>query len=190
MPYPVQTSRAAITAAAYELIEQQGAAPLTLAQLAAALHIKAPSLYRHVANKAALIQLVNARTFELLFAAFDQALQGEAPPREKLRRVLHAHRAFAHAHPVTYVLAFTTAASADRPADEVLEQLVLPIQALMAALIGPERSLDALRGGLALAHGFAMLELNQQLRRGGDLNAAFARSVEAYLAGWQAASGS
>ena len=67
-----------------------------------------------------------------------------------------------------------------------LEQQVLPIEALMAAIVGPERALVALRGALALVHGFVMLELGQQLRRGGDLDAAFAAAVEAYLAGWAA----
>jgi AcrR family transcriptional regulator len=186
MPYPTQTSREAIIAAAYTLIERDGVEQLTLAQLAEALGIKAPSLYRHVANKAVLIQLVNARTFELLFAAYQQARE-DAPgePHEQLRVIMLAHRAFAGAHPVTYGLAFTSAAPAERPADQVLANLATPIQALMAAISGPERALAALRGALALTHGFAMLEINQQLRRGGDLNEAFVQSIDAYLRGWR-----
>jgi AcrR family transcriptional regulator len=188
MPYPTQTSREAIIAAAYTLIERDGIEQLTLAQLAETLGIKAPSLYRHVASKAVLLQLINARTFELLFAAYEQA-RAAAPtdPHEQLRVIMQAHRAFAGAHPVTYALAFTTAASTERPADQVLADLATPIQALMAAISGPERALAALRGALALTHGFAMLEINQQLRRGGDLNEAFAQSIEAYLRGWREA---
>lgn len=184
MPYPAQTSREAIVAAAQALIERDGVEQLSLAGLAAALQIKAPSLYRHVASKAALIQLVNARTFGQLFAAYDAALgAGGNEPAEQMRRILYAHRAFARAHPARYVLAFTTTIAEERPADTALEDLALPIQQVMAEVSGEAASLSGLRGALALAHGFVMLELHQQLRRGGDLDAAFAASVDAYLAG-------
>ena len=64
-------------------------------------------------------------------------------------------------------------------------QMVLPIQAVMAEISGQERSLAALRGALALVHGFVMLELTNQLRRGGSLEEAFTESAAAYLRGWQ-----
>lgn len=187
MPYPAQITRAAIVAAAYALIERDGIARLTLAQLAEALGVRAPSLYRHVSSRAALIQLVNTHTIELLFAAFGAAIQGAgAEPAARLRALLHAHRAFAHAHPTTYALALSAADPEERPDERMLEGLALPLQAIMAEHSGPERALPALRGALALAHGFAMLELSGQLRRGGDLDAAFAASVDAYLRGWGA----
>jgi hypothetical protein len=88
-------------------------------------------------------------------------------------------------HPITYVLAFTTAASDERPAEQLLEGLARPLQELMAAISGPKRALAALRGALALVHGFAMLEIGRQLRRGGDLNESFDGSVDAYLRGWK-----
>lgn len=184
MPYPAQTSREAIVDAAQTLIERDGVEQLSLAGLAAALNIKAPSLYRHVASKAALIQLVNARTFGQLFAAYDAALgAGGGQPAEQMRRILYAHRAFARAHPARYVLAFTTATAEERPDDTALEELALPIQQVMAGVSGEAASLSGLRGALALVHGFVMLELHQQLRRGGDLDSAFAAAVDAYLDG-------
>jgi AcrR family transcriptional regulator len=184
MAYPAQTNREAIVEAALVLIERDGVAQLSLGSLAAALNIKAPSLYRHVASKAALIQLVNTRTFGQLFAAYDNALgAGEGRPNEQMRRLLYAHRAFAHAHPARYVLAFTTGAAEERPADKALEDLVRPIQEVMAGVSGEAAALSGLRGALALVHGFVMLELHQQLRRGGDLDSAFAVAVAAYLDG-------
>jgi AcrR family transcriptional regulator len=184
MPYPAQTSREAILDAAQALIERDGADQLSLAQLAAALKIKPPSLYRHVAGKSELLLALVTRTFAQLFAAYDEALGDGGTPVEQTRRVLAAHRDFAHAHPASYVLAFTTSAAADRPPDEVLERMVLPLQALLAGVAGEEAALPALRGALALVHGFVMLELHQQLRRGGDLDAAFSAAVDAYLKGW------
>jgi AcrR family transcriptional regulator len=184
MPHPAQTNREAIIDAAQALIERDGVAQLSLASLAATLNIKAPSLYRHVASKAALIQLVNGRTFKQLFAAYAVALEtGGGQADEQMRRILEAHRAFAHAHPARYILAFTTSAANERPDDKALEELVLPIQQIMAGVSGAAASLSSLRGALALAHGFVMLELHQQLRRSGDLDAAFLTAVDAYLAG-------
>jgi hypothetical protein len=55
----------------------------------------------------------------------------------------------------------------------------------MAAISGVEDSLAALRGALALLHGFVMLELKDQFRRGGDLGETFEKVIEAYVAGWQ-----
>jgi AcrR family transcriptional regulator len=188
MPYPAQTDRDIIVQTARALIEKEGAEQLSLAQLAATVGIKAPSLYRHIQNKAALIQAVNFLTFEQLFAAYDRALEAaEAEPKARLLALFRAHRAFAQANPVTYMLAFTT--TDPRLDEKLLERMVLPVQALMAALSGSEQSLAALRGALALLHGFVMLELNNQFRRGGDLDEAFEQAIEAYVAGWQSRKG-
>jgi len=187
MPYPPQTDRSAIIETASLLIERDGIENLSLGGLAAELGIKAPSLYRHVASKNDLLRGVNENTYRKLFDVFDAVLQEASPnPNEQLRVLLGAYRAFAHAHPNTYILAYTTIDPDLRPDPDALVRLVLPIQAIMARVTGPENSLPALRGALALVHGFAMLELMDQLQRGGDLNAAFEASIDAYLRGWKA----
>ena len=186
MPYPAQTDRTTIVHTARTLIEQDGVDQLSLARLAAVLGIKAPSLYRHVPSKTALLQAVVTLTFQQLFEAYTMALDaGGDTPEEQLLAILRAHRAFAHANPQTYVLAFTTTVPEQRADEAMLARIALPIQQLMAALSGPAQSLAALRGALALVHGFVMLELNQQLRRGGDLDAAFNAAITAYIVGWQ-----
>jgi AcrR family transcriptional regulator len=186
MPYPAQTNRETIVEAARALIEREGAEQISLAQLASALGIKAPSLYRHIASRDALLRAVNERSFQQLFAAYNTALGQAAPDaRARLLALCRAHRAFAHANPRVYVLAFSAGRPEQRPDPQALEQLALPIQAIMAELVGVERSLTALRGLLALLHGFVMLELNGQLQRGGDLTAAFEASIAAFLMGWR-----
>lgn len=183
MPYPAQTNRTTIVSTARVLIERDGVEQLSLAEVAAALGIKAPSLYRHVASRGALLHAVVLLTLQDLFAAYDGAL-ATAPdePRDRLLAIFRAHRAFARAHPRAYMLAFTSAESETN--QRIVEELVLPIQRLMAQLVGEEEALAALRGGLALIHGFVMLELNRQFRRGGDLDAAFDAAITAYLSGW------
>jgi hypothetical protein len=96
-----------------------------------------------------------------------------------------AYRHFAHQNPHLYMLAYTHKNEGLRPDETVLTDMVLPIQAIMAQISGEPASLTALRGALALLHGFVMLEINEQLQRGGDLDQAFTQSVGAYLHGWE-----
>jgi AcrR family transcriptional regulator len=185
MPYPAQTDRETIIQTAREMIELEGLAQLSLARLAEVLGIKAPSLYRHVPSKTALIQAVNTLTFQKLFEYYETALAAEnSDPTAQLLTILRAHRAFAQANPKTYILAFTTSSPEQRPEPAMLVQLALPLQELIGQISGPERSLAALRGALALVHGFVLLELNNQFQRGGNLDEAFATAIEAYLRGW------
>lgn len=181
MPYPAQTDRTAIIAAARASIERGGADALNLADLAAALGIKAPSLYRHVANKPALLQAVVADGYARLFAAYDIARSADDAPLAQIKAVLTTHRQWAHANPQVYMLAFTLPRPV--PDNQALEHAVQPIHALMATMVGAEAALGALRGALALVHGFVMLELNAQFQRGGDLDAAFDQVLQAYMRG-------
>ena len=185
MPYPTQINREQIIQQAAQMAAAEGAEALSLHKLAAALGVKAPSLYRHVGGKADLLQAVNLLTLQQLFAAMEMA-QATAPtePVARMMALLTAYRAFAQAQPRLYFLAFGDN-DAYRPDEDVLVQMVLPIQAVMAEISGQERSLAALRGALALVHGFVMLELTNQLRRGGSLEEAFTESAAAYLRGWQ-----
>lgn len=186
MPYPSQVDQQTIVQKAWEMIEAEGADQLSLAKLAGELGIKAPSLYRHVGNKASLMQAVNMLTAQHLFAALEAGLQSaEDEPVAQLTAVFNAYRTFAHHHPRTYVQAMTNNMEDQRPDENALEQMAIPYQEIMAGVSGSTQSLAALRGALALIHGFVMLELHGQLRRGGDLDEAFQLTTAAYLQGWQ-----
>jgi len=182
LPYPNQVTQESIVHQAWIFINKNGIQPFSLAKLASALGVKAPSLYRHVGNKATLLQSVNLVTLKKLFAALEK--EAETAGSDKMLAILNRYRTFALAHPHTYLLAYQHNA-AQRPDDALLTQMVLPIQAIMAQISGEADSLAALRGALALVHGFVLLELNEQLQRGGDLTTHFTQSVEAYLHGWK-----
>jgi AcrR family transcriptional regulator len=184
-PYPTQITREAIITAAWERVEAEGFDRLSLHKLASQLGVKAPSLYRYIQSKNELLRAINELTEARLFAVIGAALaDSNADPRTQLIALSQAYRDFAHTHPITYMLAFTTIDPAARPDPTAQEQAVLPVQRIIAQISGEADSLPALRGLLALVHGFVMLELNQQLRRGGDLDEAFSKSLTAYLAGW------
>jgi len=185
MPYPAQINRDSIVQKALEMVGTDGPEKLSLHKLAGALGVKAPSLYRHIGNKNELLKAVNFLTLQNLFAAMDDATsRATGDAEEQMQALFAAYRAFAHAHPRLYSLAFSDNDDY-RPDEDILVQMVLPVQALMAQICGDADSLAALRGAMALLHGFVILELTNQLRRGGDLDAAFHDSVAAYLRGWQ-----
>jgi AcrR family transcriptional regulator len=186
MPYPSQIDRDQVIQQASNMIAGDGVDNLSLHKLAAVLGVKAPSLYRYVKNKTELIREANLATLAEMFAMMDEAaVTSSGEPEEKLLAILLAYRAFAHANPRRYLLVYHE--NDDYRSDEdLLVQMVLPVQEIMADLTGEAHSLTALRGALALVHGFVLLEINNQLRRGGDLDEAFRESVQAYLRGWQA----
>lgn len=199
-PYPVQVTKESIIETAWEMIEADGSAEnLPVSRLAGELGIKAPSLYRHFANKSELLHGVNIYTRTLMFDAMNAILEAHrnASPSEQLVAVCLGYRAFGHAHPATYTLAFTPSGfdtefdeegrMVEKSTEEEAQQFadILRLQSIIGDISGEAESLTALRGLLALAHGFVTLEINQQLRRGGDLEEAFEKSVRAYLRGWQ-----
>ena len=58
MPYPQRTDRAAIVAAAIEVIDEHGLDGVSLRAIAARLGIRQPALYHHFASKAGLLDAV------------------------------------------------------------------------------------------------------------------------------------
>lgn len=183
MPYPAQITRDSIVEKAREMVEAEGADQLSLHKLAAALGVKAPSLYRYFASKTELLRAINLQTAQRIVGAMEQA-SGMGDAHSRLLAMAKACRDFGHRYSMTYRLAFTNANPELRPDDALAEALALPLQRVMAEISGEEHSLAALRGAWALIHGFILFELSGQFRRGGNLDAAFTQSIEAYLNGW------
>lgn len=189
-PYPAQVNREGIVDRARDIIETEGLARLTLQHLAAALGIQAPSLYRHVGGKTELLRAVNEITIQRLIEAVLAAADTPLPPRERVLRMADTYRTFAKAYPVTYSLAFSATSPDLRPDPAALQAMVLPVQALLGEVAGNAHALPALRGFMALLHGFVTLELAEQYQSGGDLTATFKQSVEMYVLGWVTAAAS
>ncbi|MDX2160872.1 MAG: TetR/AcrR family transcriptional regulator [bacterium] len=188
MPYPVQVTPERILEQAGAMIDAEGAAALSLGRLAAALGIKAPSLYRYFASKDALIRALNEQHNRRLFAVMDAAdaegVDAGETALARLARIAHAYRAFAKANASAYVLAMTTREPDQLPDVRDDEPRVLVYQRLLAELVGEAESLAAIRGLLALMHGYVMLELHNQFRRsGGDFDATYDAAVRAFLNG-------
>lgn len=185
-PYPAQVNRARIIATARTMIERDGVDQLALGKLATALGIKAPSLYRHIASKDALLRAVNTQTVIELSQRLSAACAGPgADPTERLVNAARVYREYARAHPALYGLLFGPFAESIMPDEKLRRGVVEPLQRLVTAIAGEARALPALRGLWALLHGYTSLELAGQFRRGGDLEATWEQVLRVYLASWR-----
>ena len=97
-----------IVAAARQILESEGPSHLTMRSLAERLEIRAPSLYKHVADKDELEALLIAEALrgmgEALHAALEE-LPLARPKKRALATLARAYRTWALAHPHLYCLA-------------------------------------------------------------------------------------
>lgn len=108
MPYPAQITRDAVIGKARELIEAEGLEQVSLSRLAAALNVKAPSLYRYFEGKGDLLRAVNEVTQRTLIDAIGDAVaQVETHEPAGDGAMAQAYRAFGQRFPVSFGLPTT-----------------------------------------------------------------------------------
>ncbi|MDY0910435.1 TetR/AcrR family transcriptional regulator [Microbacterium sp. CFBP9034] len=161
MPTPDRTSLPAIVEAGCDLLELGGPSRVTMQAVAERVGVRAPSLYKRVRDRDALLQLVADATVDALrarVAASDGSLPGLA----------RAYRAFAHARPEGFRLMYAIGTST-----EALERASVPVLRAARELVGADRALDEARLVTAWVTGFVSMELAGAFRLGGDVDAAF-----------------
>ena len=176
MPTPSRTSLHEIVCAGRQIVEADGLEQLTMARVADAVGVRAPSLYKHVRDRGDLIRLIgNAAVAELGARLSDAAASDDA--RQNLRAMAHAHRAFAHQYPETYRMMWSRLPEHWRVDPELNARASEPVLRATAALVGEAESLEAARTFVAWAQGFVSMELAGAFRLGGDVDAAFEYGV-------------
>jgi AcrR family transcriptional regulator len=105
MPTPSRTSTAQIVAAGRAILEAEGLRGLTMQRVAAAVGVRAPSLYKRVDGRGALVRLITADVLGELSAVLEAAAD-TGDPRRDLAAIATAFRAFAHEHPEAYGILF------------------------------------------------------------------------------------
>jgi AcrR family transcriptional regulator len=168
--------REEIVAAARALLESEGAQALSMRRIAAALGIRAPSLYKHLPGKGALEAALISEGFEEIGVRFG-AVVAEAPPGDALRAIGAAYRAFARERPHLYRLMTAGPLERERLVPGSEERAAAP---LLAATGGDG---DRARAVWAFAHGMAILELDGRFPPGADLDAAWERGITAFARG-------
>lgn len=141
------------------------------------VHVRAPSLYKRLPNRAALISAIGDATVDDL-ARHIAPFGNDADAAEALRQMMAAVRTFAHANPRAYELIFMSQTDESRPAAERIAAASAPVVAVVERLVGHDRALHSARLVTAFTHGFISMELNGVFRLGGDLEEAFRHGVE------------
>jgi AcrR family transcriptional regulator len=159
-----------IVSAARQILEREGPASLTMRRLGDAVGIRAPSLYKHFPDKAAVeVALINDG-FEEIARSFEAAVANGENPLAELAR---AYRIFARSHPHLYRLMTAGPLPRERLRPGVEARAAAPI---VWAVGDPDRA----RAVWAFAHGMVILELDGRFPPEADLDAAWAAGLTAF----------
>ncbi len=177
-PAHAKTSDEAILDAAAELLETGGLDALTMQEVARVVGVRAPSLYKRVRDRAALIRAVQEDAATELAVELDRATTG-MDPRRDIVSMLNAFRGFAHRRAGVYGLLFAALPKDVQISPEANRAAIEPLFRVLTPLTGgdPERTLEAARLLVAFAHGFVSMELAGAFRLGGDVDAAWRAGV-------------
>ena len=159
-----------IVGAARMLLEEEGLEALSMRRLADRLGIRAPSLYKHFADKQELEAALISEGFVEQARAFEKAAAASDDP---LGAIAVAYRRFAKRHPDLYRLMTERPLQRDRLAPGAEDRAA---HTVIDAVGGDP---DLARAAFAFAHGMANLELNDRFPPRADLDAAWQRGVEA-----------
>jgi len=161
----------AIVTEARRILDTEGREGLTMRRLGEAVGIRAPSLYRHFRDKAAVEAALMDTGFDELRAAIDA---GFARDGESLVTLGGVFREFAQSQPHLYRLLTTGRLPRERLRPDVESRAAAP---LMRVARGDT---DLARSIWAFAHGMVILELDGRFPPGADLDAAWAAGLAAF----------
>jgi AcrR family transcriptional regulator len=170
MPAHAQTSNAAIVAAGRRLLEDRGIDALLMRDVAAAVGVRTPSLYKRIGGRADLFRLILEDVADELAAVLDAAAIADDPAAD-IRAMAAAYRAFAHANPVAYTLMYAPPAFPGAEGRSMRSSARF-LQAV-EELAGPRDALPAARMIVAWANGFITMELAGAFLLGGDVEQAW-----------------
>lgn len=184
MPTPERTSTAAITAAGREILESAGPSGLTMQAVAARVGVRAPSLYKRVRDRDALLTAVAEAVIDDLAAELERVERDRSDRGEQdnaadvLSRLAMTYRAFAHAQPEGFRLMFSVSAPLAS-----LHRAAGPVLRASTELVGDDHALDAARLATAWMTGFLQMELAGAFRLGGDVDQSFSYGLTRLVAG-------
>lgn len=162
----------AIVDAARQILEREGRDALTMRRLGEAVGMRAPSLYKHFADKSAVELALIEDGFIQMAVAFETAFATHGPSLESLAA---AYRAFAGDHPHLYRLLTQGTLPRDRMRSGVEDRAAAPV----VRVVGDP---DLARAVWAFAHGMTILELDGRFPAGADIDAAWAAGIAAFSA--------
>ena len=168
----------AVVAAAAALADREGFEALTLARLAADTGVRPPSLYAHVGGLEDVRRRLAIRGAREMAVVLREAATGRAGG-DALRAIAAAHRAYARAHPGSYLAAQRAPAPDDSEAQAAAAEVVDVLRAVLAGYgLEGDHAIHAARAVRAALHGFALLESGGGFGIKLDVGESFERMVE------------
>lgn len=176
----------AVLRAATALVDAEGLEALSLARLAEALGVRAPSLYNHVSGLEGVRRGLALRGLRELTARAAQAAIGKNG-EAGLVAVADAYRTFAKEHPGLYAAGLLRAPGPEETELAAASEEMLDILRAVLAPYGlqGEKLIHALRAFRSLAHGFVSLELAGGFGIPVDLDASYHFLVRLLVASLQ-----
>lgn len=169
--------------AALAIADRDGLGAVTLARVADALGVRAPSLYHHVAGHEGLMRAIALRGLGELTAYLQAAALGRAGT-EALAATAHAYRDYAHEHPGAYAATLRAPAPGDAEHEEAARAAVQVLGAVLRAWpLEDEEMLHAVRVIRSALHGFVSLEAGGGFALPLDIDRSFERLIETLAAG-------
>jgi AcrR family transcriptional regulator len=182
MPAHPKTTDAQIVQAARDLLERKGRDGFSMNDVAAAVGVRAPSLYGRFKDRTSLLGAV-----ELLVCADLADLLGPLvrpdDPEATLVAQAHAVRRFAKSNPNSYSLMFDIRSVPTEAGAAARASALAPLMPSLAALAGEDQAFAAARVLIPYLHGFISMELANAFRLGGGIDAAFDKGVSVVLRG-------
>lgn len=190
MARSVGIDRKQVVEAAAELADAHGLDRLTLAQVAARLGVRLPSLYNHVDGLPGLRREMALLSARQILERISRAAIGKASDTAVIA-IGQAYRRYVLEHPGRYAAIVRAPAPDDIELQQVSRAIIEVILAVLEPYgLGEEAAIHAVRGLRAIAHGFATLELAGGFGLPLDCEESFLRLLRAYVAGLRAAGGS
>ena len=176
-PARARTSLDEVVAAGRDLLEVGGPDAVTMLAVAERVGVKAPSLYKRLRDRNALLAAMAADTARELRASLETGAI-DADPAASLRAMAHAFRTFAQAHPRSVELLFADLPADARSTPETNAAVAAPIVEAAGRLAGPDHALEAARLITAFARGFTSMETAGAFRLGGDVDEAYGYGID------------
>ncbi|NJK46461.1 MAG: TetR/AcrR family transcriptional regulator [Pleurocapsa sp. SU_196_0] len=177
MPFPAKTTPDAILEIAHEMLDENDSDTFSMRALAERLGIKAPSLYRHYADRAALETALVARGSTQLRDRLEA--MGASAPEAALLDAATAYVEFARDNPALYELMMRPQASSGAP-----KELWNTVLRLTSAVSGRDDDTPAAVALWSFLHGYVSLQRGGAFGTSGP-RGAFEKGIQALITGFK-----
>jgi AcrR family transcriptional regulator len=180
--------RRALLDEALRTIQAQGVRHLTLRTAGAKLGVSRSALYRHFADKQALLSAVGCEGFRMLRRVINDAWESHGHGTAGFNAMAHAYVQFAVAHPSHYRVMFGEFIESTTKDKDFTGEAKAAFQVLVDSLVDQQNTglirrddpVLMARFVWAVVHGISMLAIDGQLREAGQREALEQYAIERF----------